>query len=72
MLASRTWSTQQREWLKKLAAQTKANVIVDRVAMEKDLVFTETGGFTRLNKLFEGQLQQVLENFNDTVWKPAA
>ena len=72
MLASRAWSTQQREWLKKLAAQTKANVIVDRVAIEKDLVFTETGGFTRLNKLFEGQLQQVLETFNGTVWQPAA
>jgi type I restriction enzyme R subunit len=72
ILASRTWTTPQRDWLKKLAAQTKANVIVDRVAMEKDLVFTEGGGFTRLNKLFDGQLQQVLETFNDTVWQPAA
>jgi type I restriction enzyme R subunit len=72
MLASQQWSTPQREWLKKLAAQTKANVIVDRVAIEKDLVFTESGGFKRLDKIFDGQLQQVLENFNDTVWKPAA
>jgi type I restriction enzyme R subunit len=72
MLASRNWSTQQRDWLKKLASQTKANLIVDRAVMEKDLVFTEGGGFKRLDKLFDGQLQQVLENFNDTVWKPAA
>jgi type I restriction enzyme R subunit len=72
MLASRNWSTQQRDWLKKLAAQTKANLIVDRAAMEKDFIFTEGGGFKRLDKLFDGQLQQVLETFNDTVWKPAA
>ena len=72
MLASRNWSTQQRDWLKKLAAQTKANLIVDRAAMEKDFIFTEGGGFKRLDKLFDGQLQQVLETFNDSVWKPAA
>lgn len=72
MLMSRPWTSPQREWLKKLAAQTKANVIVDRTALEKDMVFTEGGGFNRLNKLFDGQLQEVLENFNDTLWKPAA
>lgn len=72
ILASRQWTNPQREWLKKLAAQTKANFIVDRAAMEKDLVFTESGGFKRLDKIFEGQLQQVLENFNDAVWKHAA
>jgi type I restriction enzyme R subunit len=72
MLASRQWSTPQREWLKKLAAQTKANLIVDRAAIEKDMVFTQQGGFNRANKLFDGQLQQVLDTFNNTVWKPAA
>lgn len=72
MLADRQWTTPQREWLKKLAAQTKANLIVDRAAIEKDMVFTQQGGFNRANKLFDGQLQQVLDTFNNTVWKPAA
>lgn len=74
MLSSRAWSTQQREWLKKLAAQTKANLLVDRAALDDPvLIFKrEGGGFNRLNKLFDGQLQQVLENFNDTLWQPAA
>src|SRR5262249_18299144 len=30
LLASRQWSTPQRQWLQKIAAQTKANMLVDR------------------------------------------
>lgn len=74
MLASRPWTTPQRDWLKKIAAQTKANQLVDRAALdEKDLIFKrEGGGFTRLDKIFGGELTQVLDDFNDSVWtKPA-
>jgi type I restriction enzyme R subunit len=71
MLATRQWTTQQREWLKKLAAQTKANTLVDAAAIDDPvLIFKrEGGGFTRLNKLFEGRLPQILSAFNDSVWQ---
>lgn len=74
ILASRSWSTPQRQWLQKIAAQTKANVIVDLDALDDpDLIFRrEGGGFNRLNRLFDGNLQQVLEDFNDSLWQPAA
>jgi len=73
LLASRTWTGPQRDWLKRIAAQTKANLIVDRAALDDpDLVFRrEGGGFPRLDKLFSGELQQVLDTFNDALW-PAA
>lgn len=73
LLASRTWTGPQRDWLKRIAAQTKANLIVDRAALDDpDLVFRrEGGGFPRLDKLFSGELQQVLDTFNDAMW-PAA
>jgi len=71
MLASRAWTTPQRDWLKKLAAQTKANVLVDRAALDNDMVFTQQGGFNRANRLFEGQLPQILSTFNDSVWQSA-
>ena len=60
----------QRDWLKRIAAQTTANLLVDREALDDpDLVFKrEGGGFTRLDKIFNGQLQQVLEAFNDSMW----
>jgi len=74
VLKSRNWSTPQRQWLQKIAAQTKANVVVDREALDDpDLLFQrEGGGFVRLNKLFDGELQKVLDNFNEALWKPAA
>ena len=66
------WSTPQRDWLRRIAAQTKANVLVDRAAIDDpDLIFKrEGGGFSRLDKVFNGQLQPVLEAFNDALWAP--
>ena len=74
MLASRAWSTPQRQWLQKIAAQTKANMLVDREALDDpDLVFKrEGGGFARLDRIFGGELQQVLDTFNESLWPPAA
>jgi type I restriction enzyme R subunit len=73
LLASRAWSGPQRDWLKKIAAQTKANLLVDHAAIDDpDLIFKrEGGGFTRLDKMFNGELQQVLENFNEAIWAAA-
>ncbi len=74
ILASRSWTTPQRQWLQKLAAQTRANLLVDRDALDDpDLVFRrDGGGFARLDRIFDGRLQQVLETFNDEIWRPAA
>ena len=73
-LAAKSWTTPQRQWLAKIAAQTKANLIVDRAALEDpDLVFQrEGGGFPRLNRIFDGELEQVLDRFNDSLWSAAA
>jgi type I restriction enzyme, R subunit len=74
ILGSRHWSTPQRQWLQKIAAQTKANVLVDREALDDpDLVFRrEGGGFARLDRIFGGELQQVLDAFNESLWAPVA
>ena len=75
LLASRAWTGPQRDWLKRIAAQTKANTLVDRAALDDpDLLFrTQGGGFERINRVFDGQLQQTLEAFNDAIWtQPAA
>ncbi len=75
VLASRPWTGPQRQWLQRIAAQTKANLIVDRAALDDpDLIFKrEGGGFPRLDRLFGGELAQVLDAFNDALWQqPAA
>ncbi len=68
------WTQPQRDWLRRVAAQTKANLLVDRAALDDpDLLFKrEGGGFTRLDKVFTGQLQPVLDAFNDALWAQPA
>jgi len=74
MLASRSWTTPQRQWLQAIAAQTKANVIVDRAAIDdpEQLFKAEGGGFARLDRIFGGELQQILDTFNESIWQNAA
>lgn len=72
-LASQAWTMPQRQWLQRLAAQTKANDLVDRAALdEPDLMWKQEGGFSRLNRVFDGKFQEVLEAFNEALWSPAA
>ncbi|MBK5915571.1 type I restriction-modification system endonuclease [Rhodocyclus purpureus] len=74
ILASRSWTAPQRDWLKKIAAQTKANLLVDRDALDDpNLLFKrEGGGFPRLDRIFDGRLQDVLDTFNESLWQHAA
>ena len=53
----------------------KAYLTVDRAALDDpDLVFKrEGGGFARLDRIFGGELAQVLDTFNGALWQqPAA
>ena len=71
--AGKPWTNPQRDWLRKIAAQTKANTLVDRDALDDpDLLFkTQGGGFARLDKLFDGRLMHTLDAFNDALWASA-
>ena len=70
ILASRSWTSPQRQWLQRIANQTKAITIVDHEALDDDaLLFRrEGGGWPRLNKLFGGELSRVLQQFQREVW----
>jgi hypothetical protein len=65
-----------RQQLREIALELdKANLIVDRAALDDpDLIFKREGGrFPRLDRLFCGELVQVLDGFNDALWQqPAA
>ncbi|NOY94137.1 MAG: type I restriction-modification system endonuclease [Deltaproteobacteria bacterium] len=71
ILSSKPWDVHQRKWLKRIAEQMKANTVVDREALDSGR-FAESGGFNRLNKLFDGHLDAVLGKLADDVWKEQA
>jgi type I restriction enzyme R subunit len=71
ILSSQAWNVHQRKWLKRIADQMKASTIVDREALDRS-PFTDHGGFTRLNKIFGGKLEDVLGRIGEAVWKEGA
>lgn len=71
ILAARPWTDVQKKWLKRIEEQITHEIIVDRAALDED-PFSKDGGFVRLNKIFGGQLESVLADINDEVWKKVA
>ena len=68
VLASQTWTPPQRQWLDRIGKQLKAEFIVDRGALDEGQ-FKAHGGFDRLNKVFDGKLEQVLGTLHEELWK---
>ncbi len=71
IVASRAWTSPQRQWLQRIANQIKADTVVDREALDHGL-FQNNGGFPRLNKIFGGQVQSILTDFHDRIWQKVA
>ncbi|MBW4489943.1 MAG: type I restriction-modification system endonuclease [Trichocoleus desertorum ATA4-8-CV12] len=69
ILASRAWTPPQRKWLERIGKQLKAETIVDREALDQGEFRTQGGGFERLNKTFNGQLEAILSKVGDYLWQ---
>jgi len=70
ILSSRPWTEPQRKWLERIGKQLEQEIIVDRVALDAGQ-FKEMGGFTRLNKVFKGELETILSDIADAMWQAA-
>ena len=70
ILAKHPWTDPQRKWLKRIAEQIAREIVVDREALDHE-PFQAHGGFKRLNKVFDGQLETVLGELNEALWSEA-
>ena len=70
ILTGRQWTDPQRKWLERIGEQLEREIIVDREAIDQD-PFQDHGGFNRLNKVFRGELAQILEDLNAEIWSEA-
>ncbi|MEZ4338932.1 MAG: type I restriction-modification enzyme R subunit C-terminal domain-containing protein, partial [Sandaracinaceae bacterium] len=71
ILSSRAWDVHQRKWLDRIAKQMKENTVVDAASLNRP-PFAKDGGFKRLNRIFEGRLEEVLGEMSDELWKEGA
>ncbi len=67
IMASKNWTQPQRQWLERIGKQFKENTLVDREAVDQGQ-FKEYGGFDRLNKVFDGELGELLGQITDEIW----
>jgi type I restriction enzyme R subunit len=71
ILARPGWTDVQRRWLRRIGDQLTREVVVDRASLDEE-PFRADGGFNRLNKIFEGQLETVLGDISEELWKKTA
>jgi len=63
----RDWTSVQEQWLERIAKQIKKKEVVDREALDES-PFDQKRGFDRLNKVFDGQLPDVLDEMHQAIW----
>jgi type I restriction enzyme R subunit len=71
ILGSRYWSAPQRQWLTRIGEQMVRETVVDRPALDSGQFREEGGGFKRIDRIFEGRLEQVVGEIHDEVWRDA-
>lgn len=70
ILQQRQWTEVQRNWIKRIGKQLKAEIIVDRDAFDAE-PFAAQGGWQRIDRVFNGELESVVHGINEAIWKKA-
>ncbi len=55
-------------WLKRIAKAIKENEVIDRPLFD-EAAYQGEGGFSRIDKVFDGKLSDVVAELQDQVWK---
>jgi type I restriction enzyme R subunit len=71
VLQSRQWTDPQRRWLERIGEQLEREIVVDKAALDQ-APFDAKGGYARLNKVFDGELESVLRDIGDEIWRTAS
>jgi type I restriction enzyme R subunit len=65
--AMRQWTAIQRQWLERIERQLIAQTVLDREDFDRG-AFAAHGGYARLNKIFQGNFKEVLDQINANLY----
>lgn len=71
LIRANSLTPMQQDWIKRIAKQIKANIVLDEAALNEG-PFQPQGGFNRLNQIFDGQLTTLLADMNEFIWQQDA
>lgn len=63
-----SWTKIQEKWIERFEKQLLAESILTKEDLDKD-PFKSEGGYNRLNKIFNNELDKVLETINDSLYR---
>ncbi|MFT4252554.1 MAG: type I restriction-modification system endonuclease [Caulobacter sp.] len=66
-----TWTDVQKRWLHRIGEQLQKGIVVDREALD-DEPFKADGGFRVINRRFDGNLESVLSDLSEALWRTAS
>jgi type I restriction enzyme R subunit len=72
ILSRGSWTEPQRKWLERIGKAVTQVGVADRAVLDEEQFREETGGFTRLNRIFDGRLDTILGDINDELWSKSA
>jgi type I restriction enzyme R subunit len=71
IMARRNWTDPQRRWLAKIGDQMAREFVIDRAAFDQE-PFRKDGGFTRFNRVFDGELETLIGDIAEELWRDRA
>ncbi len=69
--ALKPWTVIQRQWLERIEKQLIAQTILDREDFDQG-AYAAQGGYNRLNKIFQGNFDQVLDEISRSLYPECA
>jgi type I restriction enzyme R subunit len=69
IMANKPWSAPQERWLNRIGEQIEKSVVIDRETIDTKEPFASDGSFNRLNKVFDGELGNIIAGINEKIWK---
>lgn len=70
ILRKSNWTDVQRKWIERIGNQIKLEIVVDRAAFDAE-PFAALGGWSRVDRVFNGKLESVVRDLNESIWKEA-
>ncbi len=69
--ALRTWNKIQQRWLDRFKAQLMAEAVLTKDDLNND-PFKEEGGYNRINKIFDDNVDEIIQILNDNLYSEGA
>ena len=66
-----TFKPVQIKWIDRIAEQLKKELVVDKEALDKG-AFKLMGGYKRASKIFDGEIENILGELQESIWAKAA